>query len=232
MWNLGNFPIVGQCLLSTKVLNWRAYPKQHYLYDSAGLTNDNRACKCMCSSVFSSSAAESCDMVQRQDVLVNDGKNRSIVFSPDIQHSNSAQIHKLDCVSQYSPGPATDCIMKADLKVQELHTWQVTGVVYARSKTNVGGNAWLWYFFFFLIVYQKQCSKTHLVCKELHHSYLWLCAFGCDALWHPLWCHNGKHRALMEKFHWSSSSWCTPYIDRQMIKGKSRKAKRKTTLSQ
>lgn len=52
--------------------------------------------------------------LQRQEVLVNDGKNRSIVFSSDIQHSNSAQIHKLDCVSQYPLGPATDCTMKAE----------------------------------------------------------------------------------------------------------------------
>lgn len=54
-------------------------------------------------------------LLQRQEVWVNDGKNGSIVLSPDVQHSNSAQIHNLDCVSQYSPRPATDSTKTAEL---------------------------------------------------------------------------------------------------------------------
>lgn len=61
--------------------------------------------------------------LQRQEVWVNDGKNGSIVLSSDVQHSNSAQIHKLDCVCQYSPRPATDSTQTAEFtRSQELHT--------------------------------------------------------------------------------------------------------------
>lgn len=82
-----------------------------------------------------------------------------------------------------------------------------------------GKNEWLLF---------KNNVIKHLIFKGVHLSYHWLCSVSwCDAHWRPWWCRSGKRRALMERSRWSSSSWCTPNIDREPSNENRRDCKRK-----